>query len=142
MRGGTVRLSIDSRIDQVHMIGLAIKGICSAIPMSEEDSYQVELCIVEAVNNAVEHAYENEAGHEVSVIASIDGGSLILQVLDSGTPMDWEAVQKKRANASLLDEGGRGFMIMESYMDQVSYGQADDKNVLTLVKGLRAEAHP
>lgn len=142
MRAGTVRLTIDSRIDQVHMIGLAIKGICASIPLSEEDSYQVELCIVEAVNNAVEHAYANEAGHEVSVVASFEGGALKLQVLDSGTPMDWESVQKKRENASLLDEGGRGFMIMESYMDQVSYGQADDKNVLTLVKGLRADAHP
>ncbi len=142
MRAGTVQLTIDSRIDQVHMIGLAVKGICASIPMTEEDGYQVELCIVEAVNNAVEHAYQNEAGHDVSVIASVDGGSLTLQVLDSGRPMDWESVQKRRANASLLDEGGRGFMIMESYMDQVSYEQVGDKNVLTLVKGLRADAHP
>ncbi len=141
MRAGTIRLTIDSRIDQVHMIGLSIKGICASIPMTEEDAYQVELCLVEAVNNAVEHAYENEAGHEVSVTASVDGGCLTLQVLDRGTPMDWDSVQKKRANASLLDEGGRGFMIMESYMDQVSYRQVGNENVLTLVKGTRADAH-
>lgn len=142
MRAGRVRLTIDSRIDQVHMIGLAVKGICASIPMPEEDAYQVELCVVEAVNNSVEHAYENEPGHEVSVIASVDGGTLTLEVLDSGTSMDWDSVQKKRANASLLDEGGRGFMIMESYMDQVSYDRTGDQNVLTLVKGICADAHP
>jgi len=54
--------------------------------------------------------------------------------------MDWEAVRTQRTGASLLDEGGRGFMIMESYMDQVSYGQVGDQNVLTLVKGIRADA--
>ena len=140
MRGGTVRLTIDSRIDQVHLVGLAVRGICAALPLSEEDAYQVELCIVEATNNAVEHAYENRDGHEVSIVASVGGGALTLQVLDSGIPMDWDSVQKKRANASLLDEGGRGFLIMESYMDQVSYGQVEDKNVLTLVKDLRANA--
>jgi anti-sigma regulatory factor (Ser/Thr protein kinase) len=51
-------------------------------------------------------------------------------------------VRKKRDAASILDEGGRGFMIMEAYMDQVSYGQVGDKNVLTLVKGIGADAHP
>ena len=119
-----------------------MKGICASIPLTDEATYQIELCIVEAVNNAIEHAYDNEPGHEVSVIASMDGGSLTLQVLDSGTPMDWESVQERRANASLLDEGGRGFMIMESYMDEVSYAQIEDQNVLTMVKGIRADAHP
>lgn len=142
MRAGTIRLTIDSRIDQVHMIGLAVKGICASLPMTEEDAYQVELCVVEAVNNAVEHAYENEPGHDISVVASATGETLTLQVLDTGLSMDWEAVQKRRANASILDEGGRGFTIMESYMDQVSYDATGETNVLTLVKGIRADAHP
>lgn len=142
MRTGTIRLTIDSRIDQVHMIGLAIKGICASIPMTDEDTYQTELCIVEAVNNAVEHGYRNEAGHEVCVDATVDGRALTLRVLDRGVPLDWESVQERRSDATLLDEGGRGFLIMESYMDRVSYTRVGDENVLTLVKGIRAEAHP
>jgi len=78
MRAGTVRLAIDSRIDQVHMIGWAVRGVCAAIAMSEKDAYQVELCIVEAVNNAIEHAYASEAGHEVSVVVSVAGGRITL----------------------------------------------------------------
>jgi serine/threonine-protein kinase RsbW len=142
MRAGMVRLTIDSRVDHVHMIGLAVRGICASIPLSEEDAYQVELCIVEAVNNSVEHAYHGESGHDVTVVASLGAGRLVLEVLDGGTPMDWPSVQERREQASLLDEGGRGFLIMETYMDEVSYDRVDGRNVLTLVKGIRADAHP
>lgn len=141
MRAGRIRLTIDSRLDQVHLVGLALKGICAAIPFSEETAYETELCVVEAVNNAIEHAYDGEPGHDVEVLVSVDRGELRVEVCDQGRSMDWDAVQRRRRNASLLDEGGRGFVIMEAYMDRVSYGRSNGRNVLTLVKGIRAEAH-
>jgi serine/threonine-protein kinase RsbW len=130
MRAGKIRLTIDSRLDQVHLIGLALKGICAAIPLTEANAYETELC-----------AYAGEAGHEVEVDFSVENGALTVEVRDQGQPMDWEAVHRRRERASLLDEGGRGLLIMEAYMDRVSYGQSGGKNVLTLVKGIHAEAH-
>lgn len=124
------------------MIGLAIQGVCTSIPMAAEDAHRVELCIVEAVNNVIEHAYGHEEGHDVSVVISVDCDRVTLEVLDTGNSMDWKSAQERRADAFLLDEGGRGLGIMESCMDRVSYRRVGNKNVLTLVKDIGIDLHP
>ena len=72
MRRGTITLAIESRLQDVFLIGLAVNKICSAIPLPDDDVYQLELCVVEAVNNSIEHAYSSEEGHRVEVVTTVD----------------------------------------------------------------------
>jgi serine/threonine-protein kinase RsbW len=137
MRMGSLTLRIDSQLDRVFLIGLSVRAICQTLPV---DADAVELCVVEAVNNAVEHAYDDQPGHAVEVDLDVDPATLRIAVRDRGRAMDWTAACA-RADAYAIDtlaEGGRGLFIMRSLMDHLSYRSADGWNVLTMVKELPA----
>ena len=113
----TIRLVIDSNLQNVFLIGLSVRGICAGLPLSEEAAYQVEVSVVEAVNNAIEHAYQNQAGHEVKVLITLPGDRITFQVCDSGSSMDAGSIPASRLDFDpnhweRLPEGGMGLHII------------------------------
>ena len=140
MRRGTITLAIESRLQDVFLIGLAVNKICSAIPLPDDDVYQLELCVVEAVNNSIEHAYSSEEGHRVEVVTTVDPERIEFQICDSGASMDFDEAHARSTTQDLLSEGGRGLMIMQSFMDEISYTRVGDQNVLTMSKLLPGES--
>jgi serine/threonine-protein kinase RsbW len=137
MRTGTIRLTIDSQLDQVFLVGQAVGTICAASPLETAKAREVEAAVVEAVNNAIEHAYGNEKGHAVEVVVTLQPHRIVFQICDAGRTMNQApailAAGSDRGTED-LKEGGRGFLIMRSFMDEVSYTQVGGRNVLTLVK--------
>ncbi|MBI4514663.1 MAG: ATP-binding protein [Deltaproteobacteria bacterium] len=137
MRTGTITLAIDSQLDSVFLVGQAVAAICGASPLGAAKAREVEAAVVEAVNNAIEHAYGNQSGHRVEVVIELQAGCVVCRVCDRGRTMQQSPSNLAEAageGAEEPTEGGRGFMIMRSLMDQVSYARAGDQNVLTLVK--------
>jgi serine/threonine-protein kinase RsbW len=149
-----LRLTIDSNLEHVALIGLAINKICEHLRMDEVQCYQVELCAVEALTNSIRHAYQNAPGHEVVVILSITDDRLQLEICDEGKPMGGEFVQRLRDGSRVFEfdpsdiaavpEGGMGLQIMHEVMDEVSYSgrtAGGSTNRLCLTKRLN-HAHP
>ncbi len=60
-----IALTIDSRLEQVAFVGLASRAWGQYIGLSQPLGQQVETCLVEAVNNAILHAYRNQPGGRV-----------------------------------------------------------------------------
>ena len=143
-----IKLTIDSHLQNVFLIGLAVNKICSHLGFSELDSYQLELCVVEAVNNVIIHAYKKEAGHEVKVTFRLHPDKLIIDVCDAGKPMEHDLLEKK--NLSFLEfdpedlgsipEGGMGLVIIKEIMDSTGYKTEDGNNHLTMTKKLPSKS--
>lgn len=139
-----IKLVIDSNLEDVSLIGIVINKLCSSIPLSDTDSYQIELCVVEAVNNSIEHAYRNEKGHEVEVVFTLYPDRLIVDVCDTGKPMDQECMEQKDPSPLEIDpndldniaEQGRGLPIIKEIMDSMTYKTESGKNYLTLIKNI------
>ncbi|HYO81785.1 MAG TPA: ATP-binding protein [Bryobacteraceae bacterium] len=143
-----IRLTINSDLRDVVLIGLAVNKICEHLRMDPVESYQVELCAVEAVTNSIRHAYNNESGNEVSVTLAVRDGRLVLEIADTGLAMQPEA-QNRLAHGSgvfefdpndetSLPEGGMGLQIMHEVMDEVSYKSEGQVNSLQLIRLIRA----
>jgi serine/threonine-protein kinase RsbW len=136
MRTGTIELTIDSQLDYVFLVGQAVGTICAASPLGATKAREAEAAVVEAVNNAIEHAYGNQKGHAVRVMVTLLADRIMFRICDTGRRMGqasagWATGDHASAD---LEEGGRGFLIMRSLMDEVSYAQVGNQNVLTLVK--------
>ena len=136
MRTGTIELTIGSQLDHVFLVGEAVGAICAASPLGAAKAREVEAAVVEAVNNAIEHAYGNEKGHAVKVMVTLLVDRIMFRICDTGRRMDQTPAGLATGDRALEDlgEGGRGFSIMRALMDEVSYAQAGSQNVLTLVK--------
>ena len=96
----------------------------------DSDQASVELCAVEAVTNAIKHAYRGAGGHEVSVEVSFTRERLDLDVRDQGMVCPRRKREAAAAPASLrirsvrleaIPEGGMGLEIIRREMDETSY---------------------
>ena len=145
MSGRGITLAITSDLQNVPLIGQTVERLCTLIPLSDIESHQIALCVVEAVNNAIVHAYDKETAHEVEVIFRQYPDHLILQICDTGRAMDPKCLAPHTSSPLDFDpcrlnsvpEKGLGLAIIRVTMDDVTYTTHEGKNILTLTRFLR-----
>ncbi len=109
-----------------------ITAHCARIGLSETDSYQIATCLVEAVNNAVVHKLPSHSG-KISLKLYTGATCLVLQIRDDGP----SAAQALLADAPSPDGiGGRGWFIMNQWMDVARYRRVNHHNIVTLARHL------
>lgn len=143
---GTIQFIIASRVQDVRLIGLAVNRLCATHGFSEMDAFGIELCVVEAVTNAIEHAYHCQLGHQVRVVLHLHPDRAEIEVRDQGSPMDSSLLDEAGYakldlipdDVELLSVRGRGLSIMKEMMDAVSYVRNGEENCLVLTKKLRS----
>jgi serine/threonine-protein kinase RsbW len=143
--GRRITLAITSDLQNVPLIGQAIQRLCCLTPLSDLESHQIALCVVEAVNNAIVHAYGRETEHEVEVIFDQYSDRLIVQICDAGKTMDPKCLEPQAASPldfdprclERLPERGLGLAIIRNTMDEVTYTTSHGKNILTLTRFLK-----
>ncbi|GBC60356.1 ATP-binding protein [Desulfonema ishimotonii] len=136
----TIKLTIDSSLKNVYLIDMIIETLCTLVPLSDDQSFWVKLCVVEAVNNSIIHAYRSQPGQDVEVIFSLNGNRMTIQVCDSGKAMK-DVVLKTGPGTGPEDTDdmnakGRGLAIIREMMDEVRYGTENGRNCLTMTKVL------
>ena len=138
---GSITFVIDSRLENISFIGVAVRGICNYLSLNEMNAYHIELCLVEAVTNAIQHAYQLEPGHDVEVNLLFAGNCITLQICDTGEPTDvkGETYVFEPERPQVVPECGMGLFLMYKLMDEVLYEQVGNKNILTLKKYLTEE---
>jgi serine/threonine-protein kinase RsbW len=139
-RSAKIRLLMESRLDNVYLASLAVRGICSQANLTETECYQVEVAVVEGVNNAIKHAYRGKPGHEVEVVITLSPDQISFQVSDQGNFMKlpgFSGADFDPGDIQNLPEAGMGLQIMRSVMDEVRYETAGGRNVLTLSRNLK-----
>jgi len=135
----TITFLIDSRLENVSLAGVAVRGICNYLSLSEIDTYYLELCVVEAVNNAIKHAYDYEDGHAVEVSIAYSNREVTFNISDTGRKMDLygpRCLDFDPDDLSMLPEHGMGLYIINSVIDEVTYLSDGGKNTLTMRKRL------
>lgn len=137
-----IKLVIESKLLNIEILTNAVRGICNTLVKDEILSYQLVLCLVEAITNVIIHAYHREPNHLVEVNVIVDQDSVTFEVMDTGEKGALPDLQKKIQESSdevlTLQESGRGLFLINSLMDQVSYNQSEDgKNLFKMMKKLR-----
>lgn len=139
---GKLRLALDSDPDGVVMVGAALNGLCrNYLGMSEEETYEVELAVVEALTNVVQHAYAGRKGQPVNVEFRLSEEVVQIEVTDQGIPLPETDLLSARRLPSVdpldldnLAETGRGLFVVWSMMDEVRYASDGAVNRLTLTR--------
>ncbi|WP_243359869.1 ATP-binding protein [Fundidesulfovibrio terrae] len=132
----TLTMTIDSSLDNVSLVGNAVRGILENEPGPRHDIPLVELAVCEAVNNAIIHGYDQKEGFPVEVSLSLAKGKLIVTVADRGRGFSTfpDALPKVPAGEDLqnMPLGGWGLRIMGEVMEQVRYSSDAGRNELTM----------
>ena len=137
MRTGSITLTIPSHADHVYLVGVSVNRICTECGLGELAAYEAEVAVVEAVNNAIEHAYGNEPTHQVEIVVSVEADRILFAIRDSGRALPAEALAAPLDEAADSSEHGRGLRLIRGFVDEVTYASDGSRNTMTLVKRLR-----
>lgn len=132
----TLRLIIDSSLDQVSLLGHALRGVLEREPGTAGDAALLELAVCEAVNNAIIHAYQREPGFPVEVTLTLADEGLAVSVADQGRVFaDFPAELPGMPDGddlAAMPLGGWGLRIIGQVMERVDYASDTERNVLTM----------
>jgi serine/threonine-protein kinase RsbW len=133
-----IRLSIDSRLEQVRLLSGALRGIGKELELSDDKLGQLELMMVEAVNNVIEHAYEMQGGNDVRVRVEYNPEVVNLIISDSGRTMPDELHSEahEMPDPEDLPEGGWGMGLIHLLADSIRYIRDAKGNHLHVSKQL------
>jgi len=141
MVAGKINLSIDSDGRQVQHIGSAVRCLSGQLDLAAAKPSSVELAVVEAVNNSIEHAYRFEPGNSVDVTFEFFDDCLNIKIKDYGEPMPSSVAVQLSDGAVLprldvpkhdLPESGWGIELLKTICDKVSYQRLQSENTVSL----------
>jgi serine/threonine-protein kinase RsbW len=98
------------------------------------DVFHIRVALDEALANAVKHGNRLDPSKQVHIHYSIDATSVVITISDDGDGFDISAVADPTDEENLTKPGGRGLLMMRSFMTDVRYN--DTGNSVTLVKAI------
>ena len=131
--------SIPSTYDEVNNVNLQIRGYLRDQNIEEHLCNAVEMCLMEALNNSIKHAYRGEQNHFIDVNVCIDSQLMEIQIIDEGVPRESLVIKELDFDPNDIEnlpEGGMGLFIIKQLMDELDYYTLNGKNYFTLRKFL------
>jgi serine/threonine-protein kinase RsbW len=143
-----LNFEIESRLDAVPLLGQLAYLLCTAAGFAPVEGNQLEVCVVEAVNNSIVHAYQGDPAHRVELEAQLSPGQLIFDVWDSGISADpahmnadhRRALEVHSERVKDIPHNGRGLAIIQEVMDSSEYTPGTERNRFRMIK--RRDLHP
>jgi len=110
---------MDSTLDSVDVAEEAVLRVAEEIGFSEDDRHPIGMAVRECMVNAVVHG--NRYNHRKKVhLAVLKGYDRITIVVgDEGDGFDFNAVPDPLAEENLLNQSGRGFLLIRAFMDDL-----------------------
>lgn len=104
--------------------------------------HAIQLAVEEHLTNICNYAYPDQQEHPIKVRVELAGAELRVEVEDCGRPFN--PLEHPAPNLSVPMEqraiGGLGIHMIRNSMDQVQYRRVGGKNILTMIKNLKAPA--
>lgn len=119
--------------------GEAIRDLCLTSGMDAGEAALVELAIVEALQNTIEHGYAGGPGR-LELDADVDDQRVRAEIRDTAPPIDLTRVATPNdddafpLDRALLQERGRGLGIIRGVFDQVVFTRSESGNQLALTR--------
>jgi serine/threonine-protein kinase RsbW len=133
----TLHLSIESKLSEVARVGDAVRGVCACSPLHLDAYGEMEVCVVEALNNAITHAYRRLDGFRVETNITLHHDRISFEISDFGQAIEEFAprtLEFDPEEIGSIPENGMGLFIIETIMDEVSYRSEDGKNTLSFCR--------
>jgi serine/threonine-protein kinase RsbW len=134
-------VSIESDLQNVWPVGLLIRSVARELGFPEKEAHLLELAVVEAVNNTIQHAYGCQPGRNVTLSLQATPQELIMEIADDGAPILQNMLRQAASPVRTREcdfeaERGRGLSIITQVMDDVSYLGSEGRNSILMRKNL------
>lgn len=119
-------------ISELRAVCAKIMGLGKGLNYSDDDLFAIHLAMEEALVNAVKHGNKQDTSKSVSVEYDVSPERIDISVSDEGQGFDPEGVDDPRLSENIYKMGGRGVLLIKSYMDEVEHNRTG--NTVRMVK--------
>ena len=134
-RSSTVQ--IPSHLSEVNKLIQNILKLLHSLGINKSTSFDIRLCLEEAMINAVKHGNKNNRNLLVKIDYSISDEMFKVSIEDSGSGFDYKHLPDPTVRKNLLKTKGRGIYLMKHLMNKVFFNK--DGNRVTMIKYLKEE---
>jgi len=134
-----LEINILSDYDEVVKVNNAVNDFLSKEGIEELIRNAFDICLTEALNNVIKHAYKEEKGKSIQVRVIKDKNFIEVNIIDEGIPRTNLEIKKLDYNPedlNSLPESGMGLFIIQQLMDELDYFSINGKNYFVLKKWL------
>lgn len=135
----TMRIACACTLDAVRAASLRVREFLLEQGLNEEELGALELALVEAGNNAVEHTSPSALGEEIQIEAEASAQEIEVRVYDRTPGFDWPELSELPGDES---ESGRGIFLIQSLTDRSNYLRSPRGNCLIFAKSRMASQGP
>ena len=114
---------VDSKPSSVDKVREQVMSKLEENGFGKDDMFAIHLTLEEAFLNAVRHGNKMDPTKKVQIDCSVSEDKVEICVTDEGAGFEPEAVADPRFGDGLYRPGGRGLLLMNSYMDVVSFNE-------------------
>jgi serine/threonine-protein kinase RsbW len=106
--------------------------------LSKKLVFEVNLVLDELFTNIISYGFDDGCEHVIKVTMTPENGGLCLYIEDDGKPFNPVEFEVPDVSCSIEEckIGGLGIHIIRKLMDDICYQRCEDKNILTLKKGI------
>ena len=119
-------------ITELRAVCAKIMSLGKTLNYSGDDLFAVHLAMEEAIINAVKHGNKLDASKSVSVEYDVSPERIDISVSDEGRGFDPSHLADPRLGENIYKMGGRGVLLIKSYMDEVEYSRTG--NTVRMIK--------
>lgn len=125
---------LESTLDSVDTTEERVKNLATEAGFGEDDAYQLGYAVREAMVNAVVHGNGYSANKLVHFVLSRSGARIEILIEDEGQGFLPEGQADPLAEENLLNQSGRGIMIIRAFVDEFSIERAASGGTRVLLK--------
>ena len=127
------RTAIPSQLDRVpEVVETIVAEVEKVGGYPDRSVFAIRLSIDEAVTNAIRHGNGQDPHKQVVIEYEVGADRVTVRVCDEGPGFAPDELPDPTAEENLIRTHGRGVMLMNAYMTEVSFN--DRGNCVTLVK--------
>lgn len=134
-----INLNIVSEYPAVQEINKTIRQLLTEDKVEAHVCNAVEICLTEALNNIIKHAYSGNNDKIIDVTVRKNSDYLEFELRDEGKPREKLVINELNFDPHDIDnlpESGMGLFIIKQLMDEINYYSLNGKNYFTLKKWL------
>ncbi len=120
-----------------HAVQERIAGLLEQHGWPMRDVFGVRLSLEEALVNAIKHGNRMDSSKQVYIACKLNCVEVSIVIEDQGEGFELAEVPDPTDEENLDKPGGRGIMLMRSFMTQVGYNEKG--NCLSMIKRRDAE---
>ncbi|HVH50077.1 MAG TPA: ATP-binding protein [Candidatus Bathyarchaeia archaeon] len=114
--------SLEGRVEAIPPFVDGLMSIVQSLGCAAGREREVEVALIEALANAVQHGCKNDPSKKVEVcVACDDSRGLLIVIRDPGPGFDPSSIPNPVVGQNLFSTHGRGIFLINQLVDEVHY---------------------